>query len=78
MTPSEERIQRYNQIEREADALGRVHRVKLLKISHHRNGGSAPNSGRSQTVLPGGSSARTLFVRQTRESSNSCAILRDS
>jgi hypothetical protein len=30
MTPSEERLQRYSQIEREADALGRVIGVKRL------------------------------------------------
>jgi hypothetical protein len=33
MTPSEERLQRYSQIEREADALGRIIGVHRLKIS---------------------------------------------
>jgi hypothetical protein len=33
VTPSEERIQRYSQIEREADGLGRLIGVRRLKIS---------------------------------------------
>jgi hypothetical protein len=51
MTPTEERLNRYRQIEREADALGRLIGVHRLKISQQlKIEEMTPASGRTMEM----------------------------